>query len=252
MPTKTPDEVTPIKIADVEGDEKNPLTETPPADTAVATTPPAELGEASGEVGASDIQFPTLRIIQKMSENPDKLDEGVITLNNTLLVQNEKGNCRLTFLSLHKYYKEILPYGAGIPQTFQTAETAIEAGFRIARSRADRDAGVPLVEDAARALLLIEKPENAMDRSFPFKIDGIHCTPAIWWIQSTAYRNIAKYVFSKLAFELKTIGLLPATWQLSTEKVSGKKGDYYVPRLALLQEERSQKFITDVKDQIRL
>jgi len=251
MATKKDDEVKPVEIAPVE-EEETSATEAPAGEsTALATTGSMELGAATGEVGASDIQFPTLRIIQKMSDNPDKLDEGIITLDNTLLVQDEKGNARLTILSLHKYYKEVLPFGAGIPQTFESAEAALEAGFRIARSRADRDAGVPLVEDAARALLLIEKPENAMDRSFPYVIDGIPCTPAIWWIQSTAYRNVAKYVFSKLAFELKNTGLLPAVWRLNTEKVKGAKGDYYVPRMSLLQETRSDKFIADVNEQIQ-
>jgi len=250
---EAPEEVTPVKIAAVEGEKETLPAEIPAEETAVATTGGSmALGEATGEVGASDIQFPTLRIIQKMSDNPDKLDEGIITLDNTLLVQDEKGNCRMTVLSLHKYYKEVLPFGAGIPQSFESAEAAITAGFRICRSKADRDAGVPIVEDAARAMLLIEKPENAMDRSFPYELDGIKCVPAIWWIQSTAYRNVAKYIFSKLAFELKSTGLLPAVWNLSTEKVSGKKGDYYVPRLSLTSDERSEKFITDVTTQIQL
>jgi hypothetical protein len=97
---KTPkedDAVKPVTIAPVEGAD-TAETETPASETALVTTGPMELGVASGEVGASDIQFPTLRIIQKMSDNPDKLDEGIITLDNTLLVQDEKGVCRLTIL----------------------------------------------------------------------------------------------------------------------------------------------------------
>lgn len=229
--------------------------------TEIATTETAEvattgggmaMGEASGEVGASDIKFPTLRIIQKMSDNPEKLDEGTITLDNTTLVQDLKGNCRLSVLSLHKYYREVLPFGGGMPQSFDTAEEAVANGFRIARSRADRDAGVPIVEDAARAILAIEKPEGAMDRSFPYDLDGTRVTTAIWWIQSTAYRNVAKYIFSKLAFELRVTGLLPAVWKLTAQEVKGAKGIYYVPQLNLLQEERSEQFITDLKDQIKL
>jgi hypothetical protein len=105
---------------------------------------------------------------------------------------------------------------------------------------------------ADHPLLLIEKPANAMDRSFPYEIGGVRCTPAIWWIQSTAYKNVAKYVFSKLAFELKNVGLLPAVWRLTTEEVKGSKGTYYVPKIALIQEERSEKFIADVKAQMKL
>jgi hypothetical protein len=211
------------------------------------------MGETSGEVGASDIKFPTLRIVQKMSENPDKLDLGLITLDGTMLVGGEANEVRMSVLSMHKYYREVLPYGAGtMPQSFDTAEEAIAAGFRIARSKADREAGCPIVEDAARAIVAIEKPEGAMDRAFPYDVDGVRMTAGIWWIQSSAYPRVAKYVFSKLAFDLRQSGLLSAVWQLKTEVVHGKKGEYYVPVMKLLNEERSEKFLKDIKEQIKI
>ena len=217
-----------------------------------ATTNSLAMGETAGEVGASDIKFPTLRIIQKMSDNPDKLDEGLVTLDNSAIIGDAKNVARLSVLSLVKYYREVLPYGGGMPQSFDMAEQAVAAGFHIARSKADRDSGLPIVEDAARAVVAIEQPEGAMDRSFPYEIDGIRMTTAMWWIQSSAYPRVAKYIFSKLAFELRGLGLLPAVWSLTTDKISGTKGDYYVPALKLLNEERPEAFITALKEQIKL
>lgn len=210
------------------------------------------MGEASGEIGAGDIKFPTLRFIQKMSENPDKLDEGLVTLDNTAVIGDDKNVARISILSIHKYYREVLPYGGGMPQNFESAEEAIAAGFRIARSKADRDSGLPIVEDAARAVVAIEQPEGAMDRGFPYEIDGTRMTVAMWWIQSSAYAHAAKYIFSKMAFELRQSGLLSAVWSLTTNKISGKKGDYYVPALKLLNEERSAKFVQAIKTEIQL
>ena len=210
------------------------------------------MGEASGEIGAGDIKFPTLRFIQKMSENPDKLDEGLVTLDNTAVIGNDANVARISILSIHKYYREVLPYGGGIPQSFEKAEEAISAGFRIARSKADRDSGVPIVEDAARVVVAIEQPEGAMDRGFPYEIDGTRMTVAMWWIQSSAYPHAAKYIFSKMAFELRQSGLLSAVWSLTSSKVNGKKGDYYVPSLKLLSEERSAEFVKAIKAEIQL
>ena len=210
------------------------------------------MGETSGDIGASDIKFPTLRFIQKMSDNPDKLDEGLVTLDNTALIGGEKNVARIVLLSIHKYYREVLPFGGGMPQSFDSPEEAVAAGFRIARSKQDRNAGVPIVEDAARAVVLIEQPEGATDRGYPYELDGKRYTIAMWWIQSSAYANAAKYIFSKRAFELRGQNLLKAIWTLTTNKINGKKGDYYVPSMKLLEDENSDAFIAQANEQIQL
>lgn len=242
--------VTPVAIAEVEESETLPVaTET--GSSVPAERPATPLGAATGEIDQSDIKLPTLRIIQKMSDNPEKLDEGMITLDNTLVVEGARGKTRLTVVSIHKYFKEVLPFGAGMPKMFDTAQEAANEGYKVARSKADRDSGVPIVEDCARAVVLIEKPEGAMDRAFPYELDGVRCTPAIWFIQSSAYRAVAKTIFSKMAFELKATGLLPAVWTLTADGVDGKQGKYYVPRLVLnATEERSDKFVADIKEQM--
>jgi hypothetical protein len=240
------------KVAPVAIDDEPNAVAVPEGAEPPAVRTPMAMGEASGDIGASDIKFPTLRFIQKMSDNPDKIDEGTVTLDNTAIVGNDKNVARITILSIHKYYREVLPYGGGMPQSFETPEEAIAAGFRIARSRADREAGVPIVEDAARAVVAIEQPEGAMDRSFPYEVEGTRMTVAMWWIQSSAYANAAKYIFSKMAFELRQSGLLKAVWSLTTTKVNGKKGDYYVPAMTLLKEERSDEFVKALQEQIKL
>lgn len=210
------------------------------------------MGETSGDIGASDIKFPTLRFIQKMSDNPEKLDEGLVTLDNSALIGGEKNVARIVLLSVHKYYREVLAYGAGMPQTFDSPEEAREAGFTIARSRQDRESGRPIVEDAARAVVLIEQPEGATDRGYPYELDGKRYTIAMWWIQSAAYAHAAKYIFSKRAFELRGVPLLKAIWTLTTNRIDGKKGVYYVPALKLLEEENSDAFIAQANEQIQL
>ncbi len=237
------------KVAPVNLDEGTDVATTEQA-AAPATRPSAELGQASGEVGAGDIQLPTLRILQGLSENPEKLDLGTITLDNSTVVEDAKGKCRVLILTISKYYKEVLAFGAGMPRNFDTAEEAIAEGFTVARSAADRASGRPIVDDAARIVMLIEQPEGAMARSFPISINGKNYAQAIWWIQSTAYRAVAKYIFSKLAFELRKGGLLPAVWQLKADEITGKSGKYFVPNLKLLNEENSPEFIEELKREV--
>ena len=163
--TKKKEKVAPVEIAEVD-EPTTEVAETATGENLPVQAPTMEMGQATGDIGAGDIKFPSLRIMQKMSDNPDKLDDGTITLDNTTVIEDAKGAVRLSILSIHKYFKEVLPYGAGTPQTFDKAEEAVANGFRIARSKADRDAGVPLVEDAARAIIVIEKPEGAMQTDF--------------------------------------------------------------------------------------
>ncbi len=247
---KEKDEVQPVKIAPVDEGTIAGDTTASEQTNEVAVRTPLAVGQATGEIDASDIKYPTLRIIQKMSDNPEKLDEGTITLDNSMVIGDENGVVRMTVVSIDKYFKEVLAFGAGIPQTFPTAEAASREGFLVARSREDRASGRPLVEDAARALVLVEQPEGAMDRSYPYVLDGLRMAPAIWFIQATAYREVAKTIFSKLNFELRTVGLLPAVWRLTTSEVTGAKGVYYVPKFSLLNEERTPQFVEDLKAQV--
>jgi hypothetical protein len=190
-----------------------------------------EIGQIAGEITKADIIFPTVKVIQKMSENPNNLDLGTIALNGDVLVANEKGVATLSFLSVKKYYKEILPFGAGMPRIFDSKEEALAAGFRVAASKADRDSGDPLVEDAVQALVAFEKPENRTDLSFPFEVCEKRYMPARWYIESSAYREVAKVLFSAMALQFRSIPLPKVRWFLSTARIDGKKGTYYVPKI---------------------
>jgi hypothetical protein len=102
----------------------------------------------------------------------------------------------------------------------------------VARSRQDRESGDPLVEDAVQALVAFEKPENAMDMAYPFEICERRFIPARWYIESSAYRDVAKVLFSKMAFEFRNTELPRIRWFLKTARIDGKKGTYYVPKIS--------------------
>ena len=236
-------------VAPVEVDQETAVAVSETNEVAVAMPKPV-LGGASGEIDSGDIQLPTLRCIQKMSENPSKLDEGTLTLNNQTVIEDAKGNARIIVLTMVKYYREVLPFGAGIPKTFGTIEEALAEGYTLARSKEDRASGKPLVEDCARAVVLVEQPEGTTDRSFPIEIGGRRFAQAIWYIQASAYRDVAKVIFSKMAFELRQSGLLPAVWRLSTTEVKSPKGTFYAYRIALLDEENDEAFVNELKEKV--
>ena len=205
-------------------------------------------GEVSGEVGGSDIKMPVLRIMQKMSDNPAKLDNGTITVNGDIVVEGEDGAI-VTVVSIQKKYEEVVPFGT-TPQRFERLEEAIQKGFKLCRSKQDRESGVPLVEESAMVLLACHQPEGAMDRSFPFDIAGTRCIPAMWFLRSYAYGSIAKTIFSKLAFDLRDTELLEARWKITTEERKNSYGVFYVPQIVLQSETNSKEFVEALKKQV--
>jgi galactitol-specific phosphotransferase system IIB component len=166
--SKTKDTIAPVDVTNEAGVASPESSGT----TDVVVSSSMEIGHIAGEITKSDIIFPTVKIIQKMSDNPNNLEVGTIALNGDMLVADEKGVATLSFLSVKKYYKEVLPFGAGMPRIFDSKEEALAAGFRVAASRLDRESGDPLVEDAVQALVAFEKPENRTDLSFPFEVCG--------------------------------------------------------------------------------
>lgn len=233
----------------------NPETATPEASTitdlqAVDKTPTALVpGEVTGEIGASDIKLPTLRVVQKMSDNPAKLDLGTITVNGDIVVEKD-GEAIVTVVSIQKKYEEILPFGAGIPKRFDKLEDAMKDGYKLCRSKADRDSGVPLVEETAIVLLVCHQPEGTMDRSFPFQLAETRGVPAIWFLRSYAYGNIAKTIFSKLNFDLRGSNLLEARWKITAESRKNSFGEFFVPHITLLPETNSEAFVKACSEQV--
>ena len=206
-------------------------------------------GEVSGEISGSDIKLPTLRIMQKMSDNPNKLDLGLITVNGDIVVEAD-GEAIVTIVSIQKKYEEILPFGAGIPKRFSKLEEAISEGYKLCRSKQDRDSGAPLVEETAIVLLACHKPDGAMDRSFPFQLGETRAVPAAWFLRSYAYGNIAKTVFSKLAFDLRGTNILEARWKITTEKRTNSYGEFFVPHITLTDAVNTPEFVQACKDQV--
>jgi galactitol-specific phosphotransferase system IIB component len=216
-----------------------------------------QVGEVSGEVDASDIIIPTVKIIQNMTaNNPDKLDNGTITIDGTMLIGGDKNTARLTIISIRKYFKEVIKFGGtGVngefPMQFESAKAARDAGFTVIVDAFTRNAEGPKVDSAAVALVAFEPPDGASDRAFPYEIDGVKLALARWYIEKSAYRNVAKVIFSRQGIELKKRGILSGVWRLTTSLVRGKEGEYAVPSIALLTDERSDEFITGAVKQFQ-
>ena len=246
-------EIAPVEIEETtEGQEVAPAGENLPAVQA-----PMEVGEVSGELDSSDIIIPTVKIIQKMTQNnPDKLDDGTITIDGTMLVGGDKNEARLTIVSIRKYFKEVIPYGGqgtqgDFPVTFNSALEAKNAGFIVITDSVSRNADGPKVDSAAVALVAFEPPEGASDRSFPYEVDGVKLTLARWYIEKSAYRNCAKIIFTRKNMELRQRGLLSGVWKLTSNMHSGQQGEYAVPNITLLSDERSDAFIAEAVKQFQ-
>jgi len=236
--------IKPVDIEDKAGAVAVPEGAEPPA---VAT--PMVPGTVSGDFDMSDVTFPTLKIIQKMSKNPDKLDEGLITLDNSVLVGGDKNVANIVLVSVQKEYQEVVDRDAGVfPQRFETELEAREAGFRVARTKADRDSGVPIVNAQAKLLVLVEQPEGATDRAFPLTIDGKRYARARWWLQSASYGTAGKYIFTRCNIELNNRNLLVGKWTLGSDMVNGKKGTYYNPAIRLLEDENTDAFVAEAME----
>jgi galactitol-specific phosphotransferase system IIB component len=219
-----------------------------------AVRTPMEVGQVSGELDASDIIVPTVKIIQNMTKNnPDKLDLGTITIDGTMLVGGEKNVARLSVISIKKYWKEVIPWkGQGVqgdfPMQFDTAREAQAAGFTVITDAFTRNADGPKVDSAAVALVAFEPPEGASDRAFPYEIDGVKLMIARWYIEKSAYRNVAKVIFSRQGIELKKRGILSGVWKLTA---TVKDGQQAVPNITLLNDERSDAFIKEAVPQFQ-
>jgi hypothetical protein len=222
-----------------------------------AVQTPMEVGQVSGELDSSDIIIPTVKVIQNMTKNnPDKLDNGTITIDGTMLIGGDKNTARLTIISIRKYFKEVIPWGGqgvqgDFPMQFNTAREAQDAGFTVIKDAFTRNADGPKVDSAAVALIAFEPPDGASDRAFPYEIDGVKLALARWYIEKSAYRNVAKVIFSRQGIELKKRGILSGVWRLTTALVNGKEGEYAVPNIALLTDERSDAFIKEAVKQFQ-
>lgn len=135
-------------VATVEESVDDTVPGPPPAETPLPLSAPAQREETAlavptqpqhssvdGEVTASDIALPRLRIVQGTSQNPNGFALGALTLNDEVALTDPKGadgkpsSILVVPLKVIKRLQEDVPFNSGItPKVFETEQEVLDAG----------------------------------------------------------------------------------------------------------------------------
>lgn len=171
--------------------------------------------QLEGEFTSKDMAVPYLSLGQKTGamtdEHPDWLGKYVydkmICLGDSI---------RIVIFRISKFYEENLPFGSeDIPRRFDKIEEAKAEGVD--------------VRDCANIDMLIEADGEESEFG-QFTIDGKSYVPARYTVRSTAYGATVRIVVRDMAGWLKN-DLSSGFYLMTTEKRTGPKGSWFVPRL---------------------
>lgn len=206
-----------------------------------------ELGVASFDSNNRPVRLPQLKIRQSNSGKviTPTLKNGDITLDLEHLVTSKDNKAVLVVLSYAQYYEDNVPLGA--PKTiYPSLVEAAKAGKRIAQN--GESAGTPnTVREAARAVLLVEKPDDIADSAFPFEVAGKRYAVARWYLNGWALWGPGRTIQDKSQLELRPSGLISGRFELTTAPATGKAGPFHKPFMRLLPERNSPQFVEAAK-----
>lgn len=181
--------------------------------------------DVEGEVDMSDIQLPSLKIVQAVGPLSEDFEQGVLVLNHEYPISDADSKVGLTVLRIKKQYEQNIDYeNDETPLVFDTLTEVKEAGGWIDW----RDGEKPPFSPVAHALCMIEQPEGAEDDPFIFDYGETRYCMAQWKLKGTGYTRAAKAIFTEAEFGLKQ-GLVNGKWLLSTKRVKAGKNMVYAP-----------------------
>lgn len=203
-----------------EAGESAPASNTPTG-VAVTTTEnrlaPTEatvVGKVQGYIDRSDINIPSLKIVNGAGPVSENFDKGAIVLSGESQLSDGKTPIKLTVIAFRKFYIEKLnsdDYDEGKrPRRFDTPEQVREAGGHLEWINDEP----PPFQSAADATVVVESDtENPL---FPFEQNGKHYALAVWEIRGSAYTRAGKTIATAGAYSLRD-GLQNGSWTLATK-----------------------------------
>lgn len=179
------------------------------------------VGGFDGEFDHGDFRMPYLSICGKTSKvfdtNPEFLGQFVFNKVHALGTE-----IRVVFAKVAKFWTEDLPFGSDTqPQRFKRMEDARAAGFHPSQ-----------MKETAELDLLIELPASieGIDELADLIVGENAYLLARYGVQSTGYGATVPILRSDASGFLKG-NLINGYYTISTKKIEGKKGTYYVPVL---------------------
>lgn len=202
-----------------------------------------QVGGMDGEFTPKDLVIPRLEVVQALGPNSEKFPGGTVIFNKTvtlakfaLTAQDKEQPLNIVALYAKKFIEEVLEYDPNgpLPRTWPTTEAAKAAGMRTewGPKGADGKSVAPQVRDVANLLVLIQQPEGMDPVLFPFEDNGKRFAVAMWTVRGTAYRKVAKVMFSNMHFALRG-NLASGTWTMVVKRETMNGKLVYVPTIAL-------------------
>lgn len=191
----------------------------------------APIGKGVGQFDASDIEMPLLKIAQGSDSpliNDSGFSDGDLVLNGeVILFQEGCDPIEFTVLRYQKRFQQQLEYGKSddFPLLFDTKEQAAEAGLV---PFGGHEVGfVPIMD----INVLIKLPDGGEQPTCAVEeFDGALYAQAMWQIRGTAYKSVARKVYTQERTRLKD-GIHHGGFSITLKKTKGKIGTYWLPIL---------------------
>jgi hypothetical protein len=181
-------------------------------------------GSVSGEICKSDLQIPSLKLVQQVGDLGELFTPGSFVLNNEHGVSDGTVETTVTVAHWNKYYIENLEYGTDqTPDTAKTMQEVVQKGGTTEWQGKTPPTWTPV----GVATCMVEGKD---DLHFPFAYEDKQYAIALWTMRNTAYRRAGRVIMTAAAYNLKT-GLEYGNWLLSSKRETLGKNKVFVPVL---------------------
>lgn len=195
------------------------------------------VGHVSGEVDATDFNFPRLQLCQNIGPLVEEhgFTPGDLVLGqDTILYQPDCDPVDLVILSVRKRFQEVTEYGSDeMPRLFDTAKEVQEAGL----STGFPDPTAKAICDCIVLIKYPGDPKSTDEEKVPLDHFGYEAPDGTLWALSTwriagaAYKVAGRKIFTTIQTKLGKVGILGCLWTLAAKKEKSRRNTYWGPVL---------------------